>query len=101
MLLRLRLNCANMAAPLHQQGRHPSPTRDDCPEPETLEHLLCSCPQHAAQRAALQAALQHLGLRSQNLQDLLFLTGPTGIRRVAFSRRLLGYLEATRLTQRL
>ncbi|XP_077532467.1 uncharacterized protein LOC144144835 [Haemaphysalis longicornis] len=100
LLLRLRLNCVNVAARLHRQGRRSSPTCTHCPEPETLEHLLCSCPEFAAHRGVLQTSLQRLGLPHQRLENLLHPAGPDSTRRDVF-RLLLAYLEATGLAQRL
>ncbi|XP_077560896.1 uncharacterized protein LOC144175746 [Haemaphysalis longicornis] len=48
LLLRLRLNCCDVAARLHHQDRCSSPSCAHCPDPETVEHLLCSCPEFAA-----------------------------------------------------
>ncbi|XP_077541318.1 uncharacterized protein LOC144153571 [Haemaphysalis longicornis] len=86
LLLRLRLNCCDVAARLHHQGRCSSPSCAHCPEPETLEHLLCSCPEFAAHRG--------------HLESLLFPTGSAGTRREVF-RHLLTYLEAAGLNKRL
>ncbi|XP_077534764.1 uncharacterized protein LOC144146710 [Haemaphysalis longicornis] len=44
LLLRMRLDCCIMAERLHRHGRQNFPKCGDCPEPETLEHPLCSPP---------------------------------------------------------
>lgn len=100
LLLRMRLNISDVAARLHRHGRRDSPTCAHCPEPETLEHLLLSCPQFAAQRGVLQASLQRLGQPSQRLEDVLFPTGHPSTRRDVF-RQLIDYLEACELAKRL
>lgn len=100
LLLRLRLNCCNVGARLHHQGRRASPTCADCPEPETLEHLLCSCPQHDTARTQLRAELQRLGAPSHKLEDFLFPTGPDAIRREVF-QHLVNFLVTTGLALRL
>lgn len=93
LLLRMRLNCCNVAALLHRHGRRASPTcAADCPDPETLEHLHWSCPQ--------RSAYQRLGLPTARCEDLLFPVGPAGTRRDAFSH-LLEYLKTTHLVHRL
>ena len=97
LLIRMRLNCCNVAARLHQHGRRATPTCADCPETETLDHLLRSCRQHDAPRAELRAALQRLGV---NLEDMLFPKGPSAIRREVF-RHVLDFLQKTGLAQRL
>ncbi|XP_070382499.1 uncharacterized protein [Dermacentor albipictus] len=43
-LLRLRTGCTWTAARLYAKGRATSPACKRCGDPETLEHLLCTCP---------------------------------------------------------
>lgn len=100
LLLRMRLNCCNVAERLHRHGRKDSPTCADCSELETLEHLLCFCPHHAGPRAELHRALQRRGLPSADMEDLLFPKGPAATQREVFTY-LLHFLKTTGLTQRL
>ncbi|XP_077532726.1 uncharacterized protein LOC144145105 isoform X2 [Haemaphysalis longicornis] len=89
LLLRLCLNCRDAAARLHCHSCCASPTCAHCPEPEMLEHLICSCPEFAAQRGVLQTSLQRLWLPHQRLDELLFPTGSDGARRDVFPHLLL------------
>lgn len=100
LLLRLRLDCCDTAARLHRQGRVDSPACSNCSQPETIEHILCSCPHHATARTNLEAAYQNLGLPTTSLEALLFPRGPEWARKAAF-RRLLLFLEDTGLMERL
>lgn len=100
LLLRLRLNCCNVGARLHHQGRRASPTCADCPEPATLEHLLCSCRQHDTAREELRTTLQRLSAPRHKLKDFLFPTGPDTLRQEVF-QHLFNFLVVTGLVQRL
>ncbi|KAH7943546.1 hypothetical protein HPB52_009202 [Rhipicephalus sanguineus] len=59
------------AARLHAKGRISSPSCSRCGDVETLDHLLCSCPALAQERAAVTAAYRHYGLPSSTTHQLL------------------------------
>ncbi|XP_037521857.1 uncharacterized protein LOC119399114 [Rhipicephalus sanguineus] len=70
-LLRLRTGSVWTAARLHAKGRISSPSCSRCGDVETLDHLLCSCPALAQERAAVTAAYRHYGLPSSTTHQLL------------------------------
>lgn len=99
LLLRLRTGCYNTAARLHRQGRKATPTCAHCPDPETLDHVLCSCPAYAGARNKLVSGYRRLGLPSSTAEDILRPRGPFMLHREAF-RLLLSYLDESGLNTR-
>ncbi|KAH7947816.1 hypothetical protein HPB52_016001 [Rhipicephalus sanguineus] len=55
-LLRLRTGCVWTAARRYLKGRCASPACSRCGDPETLEHLLCTCPGLAKERSTVTTA---------------------------------------------
>ncbi|XP_037512374.1 uncharacterized protein LOC119389243 [Rhipicephalus sanguineus] len=70
-LLRLRTGSVWTAARLQAKGRISSPSCSRCGDIETLDHLLCSCPALAQERAAVTAAYRRYGLPSSTTNQLL------------------------------
>ncbi|XP_075553446.1 uncharacterized protein LOC142586063 isoform X3 [Dermacentor variabilis] len=71
-LLRLRTGCTWTAARLHAKGQLASPSCRRCGDPDTLEHLLCTCPALAQERSRVTRAYRLQGLPAGSLSDLLF-----------------------------
>ncbi|XP_070378184.1 uncharacterized protein [Dermacentor albipictus] len=73
-LLRLRTGSVWTAARLHAKGRIASPACRRCGDAETLEHLLCTCPALAQERAPVTATYRRYGLPATS--DTPALPGP-------------------------
>ncbi|XP_077516753.1 uncharacterized protein LOC144127718 [Amblyomma americanum] len=97
LLLRLRTGCSWTQARLHGHDRAPSSACSFCGADETLDHLLCACPNLEAARRDMTAGYRNLGLPSYSDQDLLH---PERSQTEAF-RLLLEFLQSTGLATRL
>ncbi|XP_075732420.1 uncharacterized protein LOC119185098 [Rhipicephalus microplus] len=75
-LLRLRTGCVWTAARRHAKGLCSSPACTRCGDPETLEHLLCACPDLAQERLRAYTAYRRQGLPVSTLENLLFPARP-------------------------
>ncbi|KAH7946683.1 hypothetical protein HPB52_003207 [Rhipicephalus sanguineus] len=75
-LLRLRTGCVWTAARRYLKGRCASPACSRCGDPETLEHLLCTCPGLAKERSTVTTAYRRQGLPATTLEHLLFPSRP-------------------------
>ncbi|XP_037568214.1 uncharacterized protein LOC119449098 [Dermacentor silvarum] len=72
LLLRLRTGSAWPAARKFSMGRVSSPACRRCGSPETLEHIICHCPDLANPRHAMTVAYNNLGLPATSEEDFLF-----------------------------
>ncbi|XP_037507057.1 uncharacterized protein LOC119383121 [Rhipicephalus sanguineus] len=84
-LLRLRTGRVWTAARRYLKGRCASPACSRCGDPETLEHLLCTCPGLAKERSTVTTAYRRQGLPATTLEHLLFPSRPhlTALRSLA------------------
>ncbi|KAH7935885.1 hypothetical protein HPB52_014572 [Rhipicephalus sanguineus] len=90
-LLRLRTGCVWTAARRYLKGRCASPACSRCGDPETLEHLLCTCPGLAKERSTVTTAYRRQGLPATTLEHLLFPSRP----HLPALRSLADFLEET------
>ncbi|XP_037577065.1 uncharacterized protein LOC119459328 [Dermacentor silvarum] len=72
LLLRLRTGSAWPAARKFSVGCVSSPACRRCGSPETLEHIICHCPDLANPRHAMTVAYNNLGLPATTEEDFLF-----------------------------
>ncbi|XP_065296498.1 uncharacterized protein [Dermacentor albipictus] len=90
-LLRLRTGCTWTAARLYAKGRATSPACKRCGDPETLEHLLCTCPSLAQERSRVINTYRRHGLPAATETDLLFTVYP----QLPALRSLLEFISST------
>ncbi|XP_037505571.1 uncharacterized protein LOC119381893 [Rhipicephalus sanguineus] len=90
-LLRLRTGCVWTAARRYAKGRGTSPACSRCGDPETLEHLICACPDLAQERSRVTAAYRREGLPASTLAHFLFPSHP----HLPALRSLAEFLEET------
>lgn len=72
LLLRLRTGSVWPAARMYSAGRSSSPACRRCGDDETLQHIVCSCPDLATERCALVSRYRLLGLPAETMEDILF-----------------------------
>ncbi|KAH7947975.1 hypothetical protein HPB52_017312 [Rhipicephalus sanguineus] len=90
-LLRLRTGCVWTAARRYLKGCCASPACSRCGDPETLEHLLCTCPGLAKESSTVTTAYRRQGLPATTLEHLLFPSRP----HLPALRSLADFLEET------
>ncbi|XP_075556517.1 uncharacterized protein LOC142588562 [Dermacentor variabilis] len=90
-LLRLRTGCTWTAARLCAKARATSPGCKRCGDPETMEHLLCSCRSLAQERSRVINTYRRHGLPAATETDLLFLVCP----QLRALRSLLEFISST------
>lgn len=81
-------------------GMRDSATCDHCDNDETIEHILCQCPQYSSQRQSLSAVFARLDDQPFSEQSILECRKDRASRQKA-TKALMKFLRATRLVERL
>ncbi|XP_049511203.1 uncharacterized protein LOC125939804, partial [Dermacentor silvarum] len=83
LIHRLRLGVAYTRKYLHKIGRERDPACSVCHTPETIEHILCVCPQYATERRTLKRSVDCLNSRPFSEAKVLGGRIPRGTQQVA------------------